>query len=159
MKPARRRIALAIAGVVVVVLGLLVRAIGADPWAGPAGTALYAVLVYLLVAFVVSTARPLIVAAAAITICAAIELAQLTPGPAALGDLWPPIRLVLGSTFDAVDLPGYLVGVLLGAGADGLVTSRLRRHRRHPHRRSRPRSRNHRSSPKSAGTSTRSPSR
>lgn len=70
---------------------------------------------YLLLAFVLPGARTWRVAGAAVVVCALIELFQLTPYPAQWGAQWPPLRLVLGTTFNAWDLPAYLGGAV-GAG-------------------------------------------
>ena len=60
-------------------------------------------------------------AAAAVALCALIELFQLTPYPARLGESWPPLQLVLGTTFNAWDLPAYLAGAAAACVADGLM--------------------------------------
>ena len=99
---------------------------GTAGWTGPAGDALYAVLIYVLVAFCTPRARVGTVAAAAFGICAGIELFQLTGVPAALGQAFPPARLVLGTGFLWSDLVLYGVGV----AAVALVDAALRRRRR-----------------------------
>lgn len=124
----RGRRALALAGLVVVAAGLGVRAVGAvsgfDGVAGPVGDALYAALVYVLVAFVRPRATGRVVAGVAWGLCAAIELAQLTGVPAQLSALWWPARLVLGTTFHAPDLIAYVVGVLAAAAVDAALGRR-----------------------------------
>lgn len=126
----RRRSRLALAAVVVIAAGLAVRALGStsglDAIAKPAGDALYAVLVLVLVAFVRPTARTWVAAAVAWVVCAAIELGQLTGVPAHLTEAWWPARLVLGTTFHAPDLVAYAIGVALAAGADAWVGRRGR---------------------------------
>jgi hypothetical protein len=126
----RRRSRLALAGVVVIAAGLAVRALGSasglDLIAKPAGDALYAVLVLVLVAFVRPTARTWVVATVAWTVCAAIELGQLTGVPAHLTEAWWPARLVLGTTFHAPDLVAYAIGVALAAGVDAWAGSSSR---------------------------------
>lgn len=107
-----------IAGLMIVVLGLGIRTFGDGAWTGPAGDALYAVLVYVLVALLVPGKPKLLVAAAAVTACAMIELFQLTGLPAELGQSWPPIRLVLGTTFGTADLLAYAGGAALAYAAD-----------------------------------------
>jgi hypothetical protein len=107
----RRRAALLVAGLATVALGLGVRALGDGAWAGPVGDALYAVLIYLVVAFLDPSGPRLRAAAIAAVACLTIELFQLTGVPAGLGQAWPPIRLVLGTTFGAADLGAYAVGV------------------------------------------------
>ena len=126
----RRRSRLALAALLVIAAGLAVRALGSGPGldaiAKPAGDALYAVLVVVLVAFVRPTARTWVVAAVAWAVCAAIELGQLTGVPAHLTEAWWPARLVLGTTFHAPDLVAYAIGVALAAGADAWVGRRER---------------------------------
>ncbi|MGV8977163.1 MAG: DUF2809 domain-containing protein [Cellulomonas sp.] len=128
--PRRRRSGIALAAVVVIAGGLAVRALGSaarlGTFAKPAGDALYAVLVVVLVAFVRPTARTWVVAAVAWAVCAAIELGQLTGVPAHLTEVWWPARLVLGTTFHAPDLALYAIGVALAAGVDGAISRRQR---------------------------------
>ena len=119
----RRRSGLSVAAVTTVAAGLTMRlglrgVEGTAGWTGPAGDALYAVLIYVLVAFCTPRARVGTVAAAAFGICAGIELFQLTGVPAALGQAFPPARLVLGTGFLWSDLLLYLVGVAAAAGMD-----------------------------------------
>ena len=96
----RRRSRLALAAVAVIAAGLAIRALGSvaglDVIAKPAGDALYAVLIVVLIALVRPTTRTWVVAAVAWAVCAAIELAQLTGLPARLTEAWWPARLVLG---------------------------------------------------------------
>lgn len=85
---------------------------------------LYAVLVYLGVLLVIPRMRSLLAAAMAFGLCALIEFAQLTGVPAALGEWFPPIRLVLGTTFVATDLAAYLAGVIVVAAVDAAARGR-----------------------------------
>ena len=117
-RPRTRRAALCVAGLVTVALGLGIRTFSDGTWTGPAGDALYAVLVYVLVALLVPRKPKTLIAAAAVTACAVIELFQLTGLPAELGQSWPPIRLVLGTTFGAADLLAYAGGSALAYAAD-----------------------------------------
>jgi len=105
--------------VVVVVAGLLVGS-------NPVGDALYAVLVYVLVVFVAPSMAAARAAALAFGVCAAIELLQLTGFPAAVVDVVPVARYVLGTTFHAPDLLAYAVGVAVAAVTDVLVRRRRR---------------------------------
>ncbi|NUT21165.1 MAG: DUF2809 domain-containing protein [Hamadaea sp.] len=105
----------AVAGVVVLLLGLGVRAFTAGAFAKYAGVALYAVLVYFLVLVVAPRVRPLTAAVVALGFCWAVEFFQLTPIPAELSDRSTVARLVLGSTFNAPDLLWYAVGIGLAA--------------------------------------------
>ena len=124
----RRRSRLALAAVAVIAAGLAIRALGSvaglDVIAKPAGDALYAVLIVVLIALVRPTTRTWVVAAVAWAVCAAIELAQLTGLPARLTEAWWPARLVLGTTFHAPDLVWYALGVVLAAGADAWIGRR-----------------------------------
>lgn len=90
------------------------------------GGALYAVLVYLLLAVLRPGARAVVLAGVALTVCTLVELAQLTDGPRTVVAAVPLLRLVIGSTFAAHDLLAYAVGAF-GAGAvDALTGNRVR---------------------------------
>lgn len=90
------------------------------------GGALYAVLVYLLLAVLRPGARAVVLAGVALTVCTPVELAQLTDGPRTVVAAVPLLRLVIGSTFAAHDLLAYAVGAF-GAGAvDALTGNRVR---------------------------------
>lgn len=123
----RRRLLLAGAGLCVVPLGLASRFL-LDGGAGDAaGGVLYAVLIYLLVAFAAPRWRPLRVAAVAACLCFAVELFQLTPVPGNLAEIFPPIALVLGTTFVAADLPAYAAGAVAAAALDAVILRAIRR--------------------------------
>ncbi len=90
------------------------------------GGALYAVLVYLLLAVLRPGGRAAVLAGVALAVCTVIELAQLTDGPRTAVAAVPLLRLVIGSTFTAHDLLAYAVGAV-GAGAvDALTRNRVR---------------------------------
>lgn len=90
------------------------------------GGAIYAVLVYLLLAVLRPGARAVVLAGVALTVCTLVELAQLTDGPRTVVAAVPLLRLVIGSTFAAHDLLAYAVGAF-GAGAvDALTGNRVR---------------------------------
>jgi hypothetical protein len=74
------------------------------------GTALYAVLVYVLVVAVLPRLRPWPVAAIALALSWGVEFFQLTGVPAELSRTHVAARLVLGSTFSTADLLWYAVG-------------------------------------------------
>ncbi|MBI9113623.1 DUF2809 domain-containing protein [Sanguibacter suaedae] len=125
---AARRPALALSAVATVVLGLAARTLLDGPVSAFLGDALYAVLVYVLVAFVGPRARPVVVAAVAWALCAAVEVAQLVGLSAAVVDAWEPARWVLGTTFHAPDLIVYAVGAATAGTADAaLLRWRARR--------------------------------
>jgi hypothetical protein len=96
---------------VVLALGLAVRAFTGGDFSKYAGVALYATLIYALVAFWL---RPLWAALAATGISWAVEFFQLTGIPADLSAHSGLAHLVLGSTFNAPDLFWYAVGAALG---------------------------------------------
>jgi hypothetical protein len=73
-----------------------------------AGDVLYAIAAYLAVVIVAPRLRPLTVGAIAAGWCVAVELFQLTGIPLALGAVFPPAMLVLGTVFDARDIALYL---------------------------------------------------
>ncbi len=113
-----------------IALGLGIRALSTAAWTGPAGDALYAVLIYLLVAILLPARSRVLVAGLALTVCVAVELLQLTGLSAELGALWSPLRLVLGTTFGFADLVAYAGGVALAYAVDrllGVVFSRAAR--------------------------------
>jgi len=94
---------------------------GSGTWTNHTGDALYAVLIYLLVAAVASRIPSWQAAAAALAVCTAVELLQLSPLPAALGEIFPPARLVFGTTFGMLDLVSYGTGVLAAALLDSVL--------------------------------------
>lgn len=102
-------------------LGLGVRAVGSGAASAVGGDALYAVLVYVLVALVAPRARPTVVAGVAWGLCAAVELAQLAGLSGAVVDAWEPARWVLGTTFHAPDLLVYALGAGVAAAVDVVV--------------------------------------
>lgn len=123
----RRRVGLILAAVVTVALGLGIRTFVDAAWAGPAGDVLYSVMVYLAVAVLIPGRPRWVPVVVAFGLCAGIELFQATGVPAELAQSWPPIRLVLGTTFVPFDLLSYAAGVLLAALADRELSQVLRR--------------------------------
>nr|WP_256428748.1 DUF2809 domain-containing protein [Frigoribacterium sp. VKM Ac-2836] len=78
------------------------------------GSALYTVLLALLLALVAPRLPGLALAATATAVSVGVELLQLTGLPAAATAAFPPAAWVLGSTFAATDLLGYLAGGVAG---------------------------------------------
>lgn len=113
-----RRWALAAAGAVVIAMGLSVRGLVGGTVGKVAGDALYAILLYLVVAFAAPRLRVATVGALAFAGCAAIEAFQLTGLPASWSVRLPPVRLLLGTTFSWPDLAYYLLGVLVAMSVD-----------------------------------------
>lgn len=110
----RRRAAPAAAAVLTVVAGLSVRSVLTGDLAKYAGDALYALLIFWLVLVVAPRTRGWVAAAVAYGVSVAVELFQLTGIPAELGAHSTLARLVLGTTFNAPDLPFYAVGAAAG---------------------------------------------
>jgi hypothetical protein len=122
--PTRRRLVIAVLAAATVGLGLLVHRSVSGTVGDVVGDALYAVLIYLLAAFVAPRARPPRSALIAFTICAGIELLQLTGLPRLWAAEFPPIGLVLGVGFDPRDLVVYAVAVIAAAGVDEVIARR-----------------------------------
>jgi hypothetical protein len=120
-----RRSALA-AAVAVLLAGLAVRWLAGGVVAKYGGVALYAVLVYALVVVVAPGVMPWRAGVLALAFCWAVELSQLTPGPAALSRRSLPARLVLGSTFNLPDLAWYTVGIGMAFGLHRIARRRTR---------------------------------
>ncbi|MFD8596664.1 DUF2809 domain-containing protein [Kitasatospora sp. NPDC059646] len=108
--PARAGWLLAAAGV----LGLGLLGPGLLPHAAGAvlGGALYTALLHTLLMAAAPRLRPVTAGAVALAASWAVELFQLTGVPEALGARSRLARLVLGTTFDASDLPAYALGAL-----------------------------------------------
>jgi hypothetical protein len=124
-----RRLAALAAAALTVAAGLALRRLTGGLLAKLGGVALWAALVYWLCVLVRPRARREVVALLALAISFAVELFQLTPYPAALAARWPPVHLVLGSTFWAPDLLAYLLGVGLAWTADASARSNSPRSR------------------------------
>jgi hypothetical protein len=124
-----RRLGALAAAALTVVAGLALRRLAGGLLAKLGGVALWAALVYWLCVVVRPGARRGTVAGVALAISVAVELFQLTPYPAALAARWPPVHLVLGSTFWAPDLLAYLLGVGLACTADASARSNSPRSR------------------------------
>ncbi|NUL43909.1 DUF2809 domain-containing protein [Cellulosimicrobium funkei] len=116
-----RRLLLGAAVPLTIAFGLGIRTLSAAAWTGPAGDALYAVLIYLIIALVLPARPRVLVAGLALAVCLAVELLQLTGLSAELGALWAPLRLVLGTTFGFADLAAYAAGAALAYAADRLL--------------------------------------
>jgi hypothetical protein len=119
----RSRLPWLVALLLVVPAGLGVRygAAGAPFVAKYGGVALWSVMAYvaiLLLAPRLSVPRAALIA---LTVSFAVELAQLSPIPAALSSRHVVLRLLLGTTFSAYDLPAYAVGVALAAAAHSIA--------------------------------------
>ncbi|WP_217181389.1 DUF2809 domain-containing protein [Streptomyces sp. AC495_CC817] len=122
-----RRSAIALLAAVTAVTGLLVHTMSSCPAGDIAGDALYAALLYLLVALIAPRWHPIQPALVSAGICTAVELLQLTHIPRDLSAAFPPAALVLGSGFDPRDLVVYVLAAAAASGLDVAVTGALRR--------------------------------
>lgn len=105
---------------ITIALGLASRRfpIGVFVWDKSLGDALYAVMVYFVVALVRPSLRPRALGLLAFGISFAIELFQATGIPARLPRV---LQLVLGTSFGWHDVVCYAVGAAFVALVDGLV--------------------------------------
>lgn len=124
-KTVRRRIVLAVLAATTVGLGLLVHRNSSGALGDITGDALYAVLVYLLAAFVAPRWPRPAVALFAFAVCAGVELLQLTGLPRDWASAFPPIELVLGTGFDLRDIVVYAAAVAAASLADVVLTRAL----------------------------------
>lgn len=127
-----RRKILVLTALVTIVLGLSTAQLARGFAADAVADALYTVLIYALVAILVPRLPSAVVGALAFAVSVGIEFLQLTGIPAALATIFPPSRLVFGTTFVATDLIFYAVGAATIAIIDALVRRRSRRSRQ-PH--------------------------
>ncbi|RFA08648.1 hypothetical protein B7R54_04940 [Subtercola boreus] len=125
----RRRLALAVAALLTIGVGLGVHFGASGAAADFAGDALYAVLVYLVVAAIAPRLRSVRVGAIAFGLCAAVECFQLTGVPQSISAGFPAAALLLGSTFSPVDLLAYAAGIVVITALDAsALTVRRSRH-------------------------------
>ena len=118
----RRRIVALLLLALTVGLGLVVHTALPDIAAADiAGDALYAIAVYLFVVLLTPRMSPLFVGGIAAVWCVGIELFQLTGIPEAVGAVFSPAMLVLGTVFDARDLVIYLAALAIVVAVDLFV--------------------------------------
>jgi len=101
--------------VVVVPIGLVVQPFRQLGWTDGVGTLAYGAAAVAVLALVLPHRGVLLPGSVGTSLACAVEILQLTGVPAALAERFPPVALLLGSSFDAVDL------VLLLAGGGGAV--------------------------------------
>jgi hypothetical protein len=89
------------------------RSITEGPVANVGRGLLYAVGVYALVLLIRPATTGRTASVVTVAGCWIVEFAQLTPFPAEASQHSALSRLVLGSTFQPVDLASYLIGALL----------------------------------------------
>ncbi|WP_405764190.1 DUF2809 domain-containing protein [Streptomyces sp. NBC_00080] len=102
------------AAMVTVAAGLGLRAGVSGDVAKYGGDALYTVLLLTLVVLVAPRVTRLKAAGGALAVSCAVEFLQLSQVPAELAQRSTLARLVLGSTFNAIDLFWYAVGAVMG---------------------------------------------
>lgn len=119
----------AVTGAATVALAFGIRAVAGGAVEQHSGTALYAGLIYTLVVFARPRITPVAASLAATGLCWVIELAQLTPVPAALSERSTAARLVLGVAFDPIDLLWYPIGCLVFMSLHLLALRAARRRR------------------------------
>lgn len=125
---AMRRILLAAIALAVIAAGLAVHTLApAGVLSDATGDALYAALIYLLVAFLVPRWPSWASGSAALAWCIAVELFQLTGLPEQWGAAFRPLLLVFGTVFSALDLVFYAAGVVCAAAIDGGIRAARRR--------------------------------
>jgi uncharacterized membrane protein YdbT with pleckstrin-like domain len=110
----RRRMLAAVAGLILVT-GLVVHFAIQSAAGNFVADALYTVMLFVVLSFIFVRTSAWWIAAATFLFCVGIELLQLTGLPASLAEVFPPSRLVLGTTFAVIDLLAYLLGALSAA--------------------------------------------
>lgn len=117
----RQRLRLLACVLATLATGLAIDTLSKGDLAGYAGDALYACLMYFLIALAFPRLHPGWTAAAATALSWAVEFLQLAAWVADLSARHEPARLVLGTTFNALDLPRYVLGALLAAALHTLL--------------------------------------
>ncbi|MFF1442472.1 DUF2809 domain-containing protein [Streptomyces sp. NPDC058295] len=102
------------AALLTVVAGLGLRAGVSGGVAKYGGDALYTILIFTIVVLVAPRVTPLTAAGSALAVSCAVEFLQLSQVPAELSQRSDLARLVLGTTFNALDLFWYVVGAVVG---------------------------------------------
>jgi glycopeptide antibiotics resistance protein len=126
---ARRPVVYGVALAVVVGCGLCCRAawLGLSPFfAKYLGDALWALMIFLVLALFLNTGRTAVIASLAALFCLIVECSQLYQAPwldalraTRLG------QLALGAYFAWGDLLAYILGIAVGAAAESLCSPRL----------------------------------
>jgi hypothetical protein len=112
-----------LAGVVALGLASRLFPIGLRVWDKSLGDVLYPVAIYLVVATVAPTLRPVTLGGVALAASLAVEFLQLTTFPARLPRL---VRPLVGTTFAWHDVACYVVGATLVTLVHRLVVARRR---------------------------------
>ena len=91
------------------------------------GDALYATLVYLVLALLAPRSPRRLIGALALILCALVEFLQLTGIPREAAAVFPPAPLVLGAGFDQRDLLVYAAAVVVTMIVDVVISRAARR--------------------------------
>ena len=116
-----RRLGIAAAAALVVAAGLAIHWNLKTAAGDFLADGLYAALIYLLVCFAVPRLWPAAAGSVAVAFCAGVEFLQLTGAPAVWAAAFPPIALVLGTTFGHLDLAAYILGATAASLCDAVV--------------------------------------
>jgi hypothetical protein len=122
----RRRIAVGSAAALTIAAGLLVHRYGSGDSGDILGDALYATLVYLLLALLAPRSPRRFIGALALIACAVVEFLQLTGIPREVATAFPPAALVLGAGFDQRDLLVYAAAVVITMTIDVAISRAAR---------------------------------
>lgn len=122
----RRRAPIAIAAAAILAAGLATHYFLTGFFADALADGLYTALVAVVLLLIAPRLLPWVAATTAFALSAAVELLQLTALPAALAEIVPLSRLILGTTFAPLDLVFYAVAALI-VGALDAATLRARR--------------------------------
>lgn len=123
----RARLPFVLAALGALGLGLALRFLLTGLLADIAGSVLYVVLVAVLVCVVLPRAPAVTAAGIALAWSIAMEQLQAIGAAARLVELWPPLRLVVGSTFSWLDIAAYVLGAVVAAAVLIAVAPRGRR--------------------------------
>ncbi|MGO1410215.1 MAG: DUF2809 domain-containing protein [Microbacterium sp.] len=117
-----RRVLLAFTAFCVIAAGLAVHTLAPDGFVSDAtGDALYAVLIYLLVAFAAPRWPVWASGGVALAWCTAIEFFQLTGLPEQWGATFRLLTLVFGTVFSWWDIVMYAAGIVLAVVVDSVI--------------------------------------
>lgn len=125
--PNRHRLAAACLGAVTIAAGLGVRAVSDGVVSNLVGVALWDTLVCCLVVVLRPGVSPRSLFIAGALLGIGTEVFQATGVPMQLYRAHPLFALVLGTTFQWVDIPAYPVGAVLGAAGQALWSRGARR--------------------------------
>ncbi|KQQ03684.1 MULTISPECIES: DUF2809 domain-containing protein [unclassified Rathayibacter] len=111
----RARLPFVLAALGALGLGLALRFLLTGLFADVAGSVLYVVLVAVLACVVLPRLSPVTAAGIALAWSIAMEQLQAIGAAARLVELWPPLALVVGSTFSWLDIAAYVLGAVVAA--------------------------------------------